>query len=64
MSQLSERVADVTGSGHGVGRVGEPEDIAAAIAMHFLVSDDPAWITSVVLPVDGGLTGSRPIVPE
>ena len=45
-----------------LGRVGEPEDIAAAIA--FLVSDDAAWITGVTLPVDGGLTGSRPIVPS
>ncbi len=43
-----------------LGRVGEPEDIAAAIA--FLVSDDAAWITGIVLPVDGGLTGSRPVV--
>ncbi|GAB3163438.1 SDR family NAD(P)-dependent oxidoreductase [Myceligenerans halotolerans] len=34
-------------------RVGEPEDIAAAIA--FLVSDDAAWITGVTLPVDGGI---------
>lgn len=39
-----------------LGRVGEPEDIAAAVA--FLASDDAAWITGVVLPVDGGiLTG-------
>ena len=38
------------------GRVGEPADIAAAVA--FLVSDDAAWLTGVVLPVDGGaLTG-------
>jgi NAD(P)-dependent dehydrogenase (short-subunit alcohol dehydrogenase family) len=43
-----------------LGRVGEPEDIAAAIA--FLSSDDAAWITGVLLPVDGGLTGSRPVV--
>jgi meso-butanediol dehydrogenase / (S,S)-butanediol dehydrogenase / diacetyl reductase len=41
-----------------LGRVGEPEDIAAAVA--FLASDDAAWITGVVLPVDGGiLTGPR-----
>lgn len=34
-------------------RVGEPADIAAAIA--FLGSGDAAWITGHVLPVDGGL---------
>lgn len=43
-----------------LGRVGEPEDIAAAIA--FLASDDAAWITGVSLPVDGGLTGAHPVV--
>ena len=36
-----------------LGRVGEPEDIAAAIA--FLASSDAAWITGHTLPVDGGL---------
>lgn len=36
-----------------LGRVGEPEDIAAAVA--FLASDDAAWITGLVLPVDGGI---------
>jgi NAD(P)-dependent dehydrogenase (short-subunit alcohol dehydrogenase family) len=36
-----------------LGRVGEPEDVANA-AM-FLASDDAAWITGTVLPVDGGL---------
>ncbi|MFJ3958425.1 SDR family NAD(P)-dependent oxidoreductase [Arthrobacter sp. NPDC090010] len=35
-----------------LGRVGEPEDIAAAIA--FLGSDDAAWVTGITLPVDGG----------
>jgi meso-butanediol dehydrogenase/(S,S)-butanediol dehydrogenase/diacetyl reductase len=35
-----------------LGRVGEPSDIAAAVA--FLASDDAAWITGVTLPVDGG----------
>lgn len=33
-------------------RVGQPEDIAAA--MSFLLSDDASWITGVHLPVDGG----------
>jgi NAD(P)-dependent dehydrogenase (short-subunit alcohol dehydrogenase family) len=37
-----------------LGRVGEPEDIAAAVA--FLASRDAAWITGTTLVVDGGLT--------
>ncbi|MGW2590038.1 SDR family NAD(P)-dependent oxidoreductase [Streptomyces sp. NPDC001515] len=37
-----------------LGRVGEPEDIAAAVA--FLASPDAAWITGTTLRVDGGLT--------
>jgi meso-butanediol dehydrogenase / (S,S)-butanediol dehydrogenase / diacetyl reductase len=36
-----------------LGRVGEPEDVAAAAV--FLASDDAAWITGEVLRVDGGL---------
>ena len=43
-----------------LGRVGEPEDVAAAVA--FLASGDAAWITGHTLPVDGGLmTGARTI---
>jgi NAD(P)-dependent dehydrogenase (short-subunit alcohol dehydrogenase family) len=43
-----------------LGRVGEPEDIAAAVA--FLASDDATWITGATLPVEGGiLTGPRAI---
>jgi NAD(P)-dependent dehydrogenase (short-subunit alcohol dehydrogenase family) len=34
-------------------RVGEPEDVAGAVA--FLASSDAAWITGHTLPVDGGL---------
>ncbi|MGW0080152.1 SDR family NAD(P)-dependent oxidoreductase [Streptomyces sp. NPDC003393] len=37
-----------------LGRVGEPDDIAAAVA--FLASRDAAWITGTTLTVDGGLT--------
>jgi meso-butanediol dehydrogenase / (S,S)-butanediol dehydrogenase / diacetyl reductase len=43
-----------------LGRVGEPGDVAAAIA--FLASVDAAWITGHVLPVDGGLLLARPAV--
>lgn len=35
-------------------RLGEPEDIAAAVA--FLMSDDASWITGQVMSVDGGST--------
>ena len=37
-----------------LGRVGAPEDVAAAVA--FLASQDAAWITGTTLVVDGGLT--------
>lgn len=35
-----------------LGRVAQPEDIAKVVA--FLVSDEAAYLTGVVLPVDGG----------
>jgi meso-butanediol dehydrogenase/(S,S)-butanediol dehydrogenase/diacetyl reductase len=50
--------ADRLRSLYPLGRVGEPEDVAAAVA--FLASSDAAWITGQTLPVDGGLmTGHR-----
>jgi meso-butanediol dehydrogenase/(S,S)-butanediol dehydrogenase/diacetyl reductase len=36
-----------------LGRVGVPDDVAAAVA--FLASSDASWITGHVLPVEGGL---------
>lgn len=53
--------ADAMTDLYPLGRVGEPEDVAAAIT--FLASDDAAWITGVTLPVDGGLlTGPRQLL--
>ncbi|AXK36466.1 SDR family NAD(P)-dependent oxidoreductase [Streptomyces armeniacus] len=44
-------------SEYPLGRVGRPDDIAAAVA--FLASADAAWVTGVTLPVDGGLLTSN-----
>ncbi|MFC9301926.1 SDR family NAD(P)-dependent oxidoreductase [Streptomyces albidoflavus] len=40
-----------------LGRIGRPEDVAAAVA--FLASRDAAWITGITLPVDGGILHSN-----
>jgi NAD(P)-dependent dehydrogenase (short-subunit alcohol dehydrogenase family) len=37
-----------------LGRLGEPEDVAAAVA--FLVSPDASWVTGQTLVLDGGVT--------
>ena len=34
------------------GRMGEPEEVAAAIA--FLCSEEASWVHGVVLSIDGG----------
>ena len=47
------REAEVA-SEYPLGRLGEPEDIAGAVA--YLLSDDAAWTTGQTLVVDGGIT--------
>jgi NAD(P)-dependent dehydrogenase (short-subunit alcohol dehydrogenase family) len=39
---------------HPLGRIGEPDDIAAPVA--FLLSDGAAWMTGQTIVVDGGYT--------
>jgi NAD(P)-dependent dehydrogenase (short-subunit alcohol dehydrogenase family) len=38
---------------HPMGRIGQPEEVAAAIV--FLASDDASFVTGTLLRVDGGL---------
>jgi len=45
---------DTVSAAYPLGRLGEPDDVAAAVA--FLASSDAAWITGQTLVIDGGLT--------
>lgn len=53
---LWQGIEDETAKAHPLQRIGEPADVAQAIV--FLASDAASWITGVVLPVDGGVTGA------
>jgi 3-oxoacyl-[acyl-carrier protein] reductase len=50
---LSEKARQHLQSLIPLGRLGEPEDVAKAVA--FFASDEAAYITGQVLPVDGGM---------
>jgi len=43
---------------HPMGRLGTPEDVAAAVA--FFASDEACWVTGAILAVDGGYLASGP----
>ena len=43
---------DALSASTAVGRIGEPRDVAAAVA--FLVSDQASWITGETMVIDGG----------
>jgi NAD(P)-dependent dehydrogenase (short-subunit alcohol dehydrogenase family) len=48
-----ERLAQVL-SAYPLGRAGTPEDVANLVL--FLASDEAAWVTGAVFPIDGGMT--------
>lgn len=52
MSEAPDMVHKNTNVFSLVGRIGRPEELAAAV--HFLVSDDASYITGQTLLVDGG----------
>ncbi|AAZ55717.1 SDR family oxidoreductase [Thermobifida fusca] len=49
-AENEEKVA----AGYPLGRLGEPDDIAAAVA--YLASSDASWVTGQVITLDGGKT--------
>lgn len=55
LNQAAKR--DAAAKRHPLRRVGEVEDIAAAVC--FLLSEQSSWITAQVLSVDGGLSRVR-----
>ena len=48
----AERIEEEMRQLHPVGRVGRPEEVAAAIA--YLLSDEASFINGATVPVDGG----------
>ena len=53
----SEQMASAIAQMHAMGRLGEPDDIAALAA--FLISPEAGWITGQVIGVDGGRSRLR-----
>jgi len=54
MARSDQEYAEYLTSLHPIGRMGQPEEVAAAVA--FLASPEASFINGVTLPVDGGYT--------
>jgi len=46
---------------HPLGRIGEPNEVASAIA--WLLDPEQSWVTGQVIAVDGGLSSVQPRIP-
>ena len=54
----NEKAEEASLAMHALRRLGQPEDVASAIA--FLLDPDNSWITGQVIGIDGGLGSVRP----
>ncbi|MGW0035558.1 3-oxoacyl-ACP reductase FabG1 [Gordonia sp. NPDC003376] len=52
-AEMEDKYIEMAKQAIPLGRVGSPEDVAAAIS--FLASDQGSYITGAVIPVDGGM---------
>ncbi|AHH18912.1 putative 3-oxoacyl-ACP reductase FabG [Nocardia nova SH22a] len=51
--EMSEELRDTALKAIPAGRIGRPEEVAAAIS--FLASDDASYISGAIVPIDGGM---------
>jgi len=51
--ELDERLLNSMLDAVPVGRLGQPEDVAAAVS--YLASDEASYVTGAVIPVNGGM---------
>ncbi|WP_416959130.1 SDR family oxidoreductase [Streptomyces sp. Agncl-13] len=56
MGMSPEEAVRVAGALHPIGRIAQPEEIAAFVA--FLLSDEARFITGAALAIDGGMTAA------
>ncbi len=49
---MKDKVVLVTGASSGIGRVGEPGEVAELI--YFLAAEKASWITGATYEIDGG----------
>jgi NAD(P)-dependent dehydrogenase (short-subunit alcohol dehydrogenase family) len=59
LGKLSEAEMQRLADGFPMRRLGRPEDIAHAVL--WLASDEASWVTGLTIPVDGGISSTRPI---